>query len=185
MNAGGGCEKIVTRMPRPSAQPASSYPDALIECPDFLLSSVAMTVTELLEEVLAPLGLRLRHYRLLRLLFVGGPQPQGSLGAAMQVDRTTVVSLVDYLERLALAKRERCEDRRAYVVAVTPKGEALFRDANERVTAVEGKMFAPLAPPERETLRRLLTELLAAPGPIASARTRYVRKAPDAELSGR
>jgi DNA-binding MarR family transcriptional regulator len=153
-----------------SDTPARSAPGVLIECSDFLLSRVAMIVTELLEETLAPLGLRLRHYRLLRMLHLAGPQPQGSLGAALGVDRTTVVALVDYLERSRLAKRQRCEDRRAYYVATTPKGDALAIEATKRANAIEADMFAPLSEKEQETLRRLLTELLAAPGPIARSK---------------
>lgn len=148
------------------------YPGALIGCSDFLLSTLAMTMTDLLEESLVPLGLRLRHYRLLRLLYVEGPQAQGSLGRTMQVDRTTVVALVDFLERLHLAKRTRCEDRRAYFVELTAKGKSIALDATERVNAVEAEIFAPLDIEERDTLRRLSTKLLVAPGPIAAVHAR-------------
>ena len=48
------------------------FPDSLIACPDFVLSTLALSVTELIEDVLAPLDLRLRHYRLLRLLSYRG-----------------------------------------------------------------------------------------------------------------
>lgn len=150
----------MTNTKRSSEQSAARFPDALIECPDFLLSSVALTITEQLEEALAPLDLRLRHYRLLRLLSISGPQPQSSIGAAMQVDRTTVVSLVDALESKDLAHRIRGDDRRAYVVAVTPKGKACFRAANARAKAVEKALFAPLAAREQEHLRKLLTQVL-------------------------
>jgi DNA-binding MarR family transcriptional regulator len=146
------------------------YPDALIACPDFLLSTLALNVTELIEEVLAPLDLRLRHYRLLRLLYADGPQPQGRFGSALQADRTTVVALVDHLERKKLVKRARStDDRRAYTVTLTAKGRELAKRAIDTTAELERRMFAPLARDEQETLRRLSTRLLAAPGPIASA----------------
>jgi len=148
------------------------YPGALIVCPDFLLSTLAMTMTDLLEDSLAPFGMRLRHYRLLRLLYAEGPRAQGSLGAAMQVDRTTVVAIVDFLERLHLAKRTRCKDRRAYFVELTAKGKAVAAEATERVNAVEEEIFAPLDSKEREVLRKLTTKLLVAPGPIAAVHAR-------------
>jgi DNA-binding MarR family transcriptional regulator len=147
-----------------------AYPDALIACPDFLLSTLAMSVTELIEDALAPLDLRLRHYRLLRLLFADGPQQQGNLASALQTDRTTVVSLVDHLERKKLAKRGRSvDDRRAYTVTLTAKGRELAKRAIGLTAELERRMFAPLERDEQDTLRRLSTRLLAAPGPIAAA----------------
>ncbi len=146
------------------------YPDTLIACPDFLLGTVSVTVAELLEEALAPLGLRLRHYRLLRYLWLDGPHQQSALGAALQVDRTTVVALVDYLEQQKLAKRQRDrDDRRAYVVHLTAKGQEVARKATAIAEGVEERMFAPLEAKERETLRSLFMRLLVAPGPIADA----------------
>ena len=151
----------------------SSFPSALIACPDFLLSTLAVSVTELIEEALAPLDLRLRHYRLLRLVYFDGPQPQSRLGDALQADRTTVVSLVDYLERKRLVRRARsAEDRRAYSVGLTTKGRVIAQRAIDNTTQLERRMFAPLAPDEQETLRRLSTRLLAASGPIADTHGR-------------
>ena len=155
--------------------PERSLPDALCVCQDYLLGSVSETVTSLLDEALGGLGIRLRHYRLLRLLHYSGPQAQGNVGALLGVDRTTVVGLVDFLEQRGLAKRERSkEDRRAYMVRVTPKGARLTVKATEVVTAEEARMFAPLDDRERELLRHLSTRLLAEPGPIAEAHARYV-----------
>lgn len=155
------------------AELTCSYPQTLIACPDFLLGTVSVTVAELLEEALEPFGLRLRHYRLLRLLAFDGPQQQSALGSALQVDRTTVVALVDFLEQAGLAKRERDhEDRRAYVVHLTSKGEDLVRRATVAANTIEERMFAPLAAGERATLRALFTRLLAVPGPIADAHAR-------------
>jgi DNA-binding MarR family transcriptional regulator len=159
-------------MNRKKASPAEAedcgYPTTLIACPDFVLSTLAMSVTEILEEAIAPLGLRLRHYRLLRLIHFEGPQRQGSLRNALGVDRTTVVALVDYLEQRGLAKRERSpSDRRAYNIKLTAKGEALAKKATALMTKAEQRMFAPLDADERRTLRRLSTRLLGNPGPIA------------------
>jgi len=146
------------------------YPDAFIACPDFILSTLAVIITELVEGALTPLDLRLRHYRMLRLLYFDGPQPQGSLGAVLQTDRTTVVSLVDHLERKKLVKRERAaDDRRAYTVTLTAKGRLLAKRAIDLTRELERKMFAPLEGEEQEAFRRLTTRLLAAAGPIASA----------------
>jgi DNA-binding MarR family transcriptional regulator len=139
-----------------------NYPGTLIDCADFVLSTVAVKVTELLETALEPLDLRIRHYRLLLLLAVEGTRAQSSIGPALSVDRTTVVALVDHLEKLGAVKRVRCEDRRAYFVELTAAGKRLARQAIARVRAVETQIFAPLTPDEQQTLRRLSARLLAA-----------------------
>jgi DNA-binding MarR family transcriptional regulator len=160
------------------AEPAAcTYPASLICCSDFVLGTLSMTVAELVEEALAPLDLRLRHYRLLRMLAFEGPQSQSAIGPALGVDRTTVVALVDHLEKLKLAKRVRSEeDRRAYRIALTEKGRKVTLKATEIVNGVEESMFAPLSSAERAHLTRLSTRLLSEPGIIAEAHARAVRE---------
>jgi DNA-binding MarR family transcriptional regulator len=148
----------------------SDYPACLLVCSDFVLSTLSLTVTELVEEALAPLDLRLRHYRLLRLLYFDGSRLQSTIGSALGVDRTTVVALVDHLEKLKLAKRVRSDDdRRAYLIALTEKGKRAALKATELVNAVEENMFSPLTAEEQNVVRKLSMRLLSEPGIIASA----------------
>jgi DNA-binding MarR family transcriptional regulator len=157
------------------------YPAALLVCSDFVLGTLSVTVAEMVEASLAPLKLRLRHYRLLRLLMYEGPQLQSTIGPALGVDRTTVVALVDQLEATNLAKRVRSpDDRRAYRIAITDKGCRIVEKAAELVNAVEENMYSPLTADEREKLRYLSTRLLSAPGIIADAHAKLVNApAPD------
>jgi hypothetical protein len=85
----------------------AGYPGALIACPDFLLSTLAIAVTNLMDAALTPLGLRMRPYRMLRILHGDGPQRQTTLGAALGLDRTTTVQLVDELEAAGFASAPR------------------------------------------------------------------------------
>ena len=155
-------------------QPAEAdYPEALICCTDFVLTTLGYLVSELMEDALRPLGLRMRDYRMLRILYADGPQPQNSIGAQLGIDRTSVVGLIDSLERKGLAKRERSpEDRRAYVVKLTPKGQKTIVKAIERLGETEQAMFRPLGSNERRELQRLAMQLLAQTGPIADQHRR-------------
>ena len=147
---------------------AEGYPGSLIACADFVLSTLALSVTHLLEKALAPLGLRMRDYRLLRMLLVDGRQRQSSIGAALGIDRTTVVALIDELERASAVRRERDpNDRRSYVVVLTGKGRRIAESAIRRVSAAEAEMFGPLSATEKRDLQALATRLLAERGPIA------------------
>ena len=158
------------------ARSEAEYPACLLVCSDFVLSTLSLTVTEVVEEALAPLDLRLRHYRLLRLLHFEGARLQSSIGPALGVDRTTVVALVDYLEGLKLAKRVRSpDDRRAYRIALTDKGKRMAMKATDLVNAVEARMFSPLTAEEQNVVRRLSARLLSEPGVIADAHAKSLR----------
>ncbi|MDB5042656.1 MAG: transcriptional regulator, MarR family [Candidatus Eremiobacteraeota bacterium] len=147
---------------------AEGYPEALITCPDFVLSTLAVSVTHLVETAIEPLGLRMRHYRLLRMLLGSGPQRQSAVGAALGIDRTSVVALIDEIEAGGLVRRERDpEDRRAYVVVLTAKGRRAAQRAVESVSVAEAAMFGPLTVTEKNNLQNLATRLLAERGPIA------------------
>ena len=158
-------EKITT-MGKPAADKTDvDYPACLLVCPDFVLGTLSLTVTDLVEETLAPLDLRLRHYQLLRLLHFDGPRLQSTIGPVLGVDRTTVVALVDQLEKLKLAKRVRSpDDRRAYLIALTAKGKRL--DQGDR-NGQQGGRDDVRAAQRRGAERRAQTL-----GP-ASLRTRY------------
>lgn len=147
---------------------AQGYPEALIACPDFVLSTLAVSVTELIEAAIAPLGLRMRHYRLIRMLWADGSQRQSAVGAALGIDRTSVVALIDELETAGLVRRERDpDDRRSYCIVLTAKGRRVADKAITKVSSAEATMFGPLSSAEKSALQNLATRLLAAPGPIA------------------
>jgi DNA-binding MarR family transcriptional regulator len=167
----------MTTMGKPTGERTDlDYPDCLLVCPDFVLGTLSLTVTDLVEETLAPLDLRLRHYQLLRLLHFDGPRLQSTIGPVLGVDRTTVVALVDQLEKLKLAKRARSsDDRRAYLITLTAKGKRLAVKATEMVSKVEATMFAPLSVEEQSVVRKLSARLLSEPGILADAHTRATR----------
>ena len=63
----------------------ADHPECLMVCPDFVLGTLSMAVGDLVERALEPLDLRLRHYRLLRLLFFEGARQQSSIGPVLAV----------------------------------------------------------------------------------------------------
>jgi DNA-binding MarR family transcriptional regulator len=182
---GSGKEKSMPKtsklQARKAEEPAerlsnADHPECLMVCPDFVLGTLSMAVGDLVERALEPLDLRLRHYRLLRLLFFDGARQQSSIGPVLGIDRTTVVAIVDHLEKLKLAKRVRSpEDRRAYLVAITEKGKRVSEKAAQLVTTVEASMFSPLTSDERDLVGKLAARLLLHPGIIAEAHAKLAR----------
>src|ERR671934_1029126 len=109
---------------------SSVIPISLADQVGYLLSKAHSRVHNAANDALEPLGLTVKHYGLLTLLVHEGPVSQGRLGHGMKIDRTTMVALIDDLERAGHVDRTRNpEDRRAYALAATAAGKRVQRRA--------------------------------------------------------
>jgi MarR family transcriptional regulator, lower aerobic nicotinate degradation pathway regulator len=91
---------------------------------------------------------------------------QQQIGSAMGIDPSTMVSLVDQLERAGLARRRpQPQDRRAREVLITPKGLRTLKQARELAEEVEDNVLRGLSPTERRKLVTLLRKALATAPP--------------------
>jgi DNA-binding MarR family transcriptional regulator len=128
------------------------------------------------EAELGALGLSPKGFGALTVLEGEGPLPQGELARRQGVDRTTMVAVVDELERLGAVRRERDErDRRAYAVGLTATGRRLLGRARPVLAAVEADFLAPLPAGDRERLKdalRLLVEAHASGASPSSSSAR-------------
>ena len=126
-----------------------------------VLNKAAASVRELANGALAPLGLEIRQFIVLTFLRQFGPVSQQSLGEYVRIDRTTMVSLVDDLERKGFVERRRNpEDRRAYAIHITSSGREVQQRAEEVLERADDEFMAPLSRDEREQLRELLVRLV-------------------------
>ncbi|MGH2871945.1 MAG: MarR family transcriptional regulator, partial [Solirubrobacteraceae bacterium] len=81
----------------------------------------------------------------------------------LAVDRTTMVALVDALERAGMvARRHDPADRRGRRVTLTRAGADALRAAHDAVASVEEEFLAPLTEAEQRQFRRLLAKLVLA-----------------------
>jgi DNA-binding MarR family transcriptional regulator len=136
-------------------------PASLADQVGYLLSKAHLRVHVSANESLEPLGLTVKHYGLLTLLVHEGPISQGRLGEVMKIDRTTMVALVDDLERAGHVDRTRNpEDRRAYALAATPSGKQIQRDAATLMKRVYDETLSPLSAGERRELLRMLRAIV-------------------------
>jgi DNA-binding MarR family transcriptional regulator len=91
---------------------------------------------------------------------------QQQIGSAMGIDPSTMVSLVDQLERAELAKRRpHPQDRRAREVLLTPKGRRALKRGRELAEEVEDDVLQGLSPTERLQLVALLRKAFASAPP--------------------
>ena len=112
-------------------------------------------------DVLGSVGLTPALFGLLNVIGAREGAIQQELGAAMGIDRSTMVSLIDQLESAGLAKRRRsATDRRAREIAITPKGRRLLQRARRMIAQVENEVLAGLTADERGQLLALLRRAL-------------------------
>jgi DNA-binding MarR family transcriptional regulator len=87
---------------------------------------------------------------------------QQEIGAAMGIDPSTMVSLIDELEREGLAKRRpRPSDRRAHEVSITSKGRRLLERSRKMALEAENEVLRGLTNTERRQLLKLLRRALS------------------------
>lgn len=110
---------------------------------------------------LHPLRLSPKGFGALSLLAAEGPTSQQRLAERQGIDRTTMVAVIDELERAGYVERRRSDtDRRAYALHATPAGERVLAEARGAAQAAEDEFLTPLAPEERERLKEALRTLL-------------------------
>ncbi len=112
-------------------------------------------------EALAQIGLTPALFGLLNFLGARKGAIQQEIGAAMGIDPSTMVSLVDELEAAGLAERRpHPKDRRAREVAITAKGRRLLKQGRRMALQVEDEVLRGLAADERRQLMLLLRRAL-------------------------
>src|SRR4051812_30668288 len=84
---------------------------------------------------------------------------QGHLARAMNLDRSTMVGLVDALEEGGIVERRRGEDRRTNRLWLTRSGRALLARVKRRIAQHEKRVAARLSAAERAQLVSLLEKL--------------------------
>jgi DNA-binding MarR family transcriptional regulator len=85
---------------------------------------------------------------------------QGQLAAASRLDRSTMVSVIDYLEGRGLVVRKPSPtDRRTNALWLTPKGKTLVGQMKPLIAQHEERVLADLSAAERATLIDLLSRI--------------------------
>ena len=109
---------------------------------------------------LEPLGLSPRGWGVLSTLAESGSLTQIELATATATDRTAMVYLLDELEERKLVERVRNpDDRRSFLIHLTPPGAELQLQAAEALAKQADKLLRPLSAGERRQLVQMLTRI--------------------------
>lgn len=104
-----------------------------------------------------------RQLRILDLLSKREVISQRELGQTMHIDTSTIVHLLNPMERAGLIARTRdAADRRRHVVSITPSGAEQLTHAGQAFKQIDEHLTEALHEPQREQLRYLLIKLLHA-----------------------
>jgi len=127
------------------------------------LRMTARAVTQVYDDALRPLGLRVTQFSLLARAASMGPVESWRLSEALGLDKTTFSRNLRPLERRRLIAIEPGEDRRTRLVRVTPAGEKLLEEAYTCWRSVQASFEKRLQGGEFDrTLRQLLRVRAAA-----------------------
>jgi DNA-binding MarR family transcriptional regulator len=139
----------------PSSAPAAS--DAL----GYLLKHATMRLTALTDAALKPEGIDSKDLGALRVLARREPMSQLRVAQTLGIDRTTMVALLDGLERRGIVTRHPDpEDRRRNLVELTTAGAEIYDAGEAARKAVEIEFLAPIDIASAKHLRRSLRRLV-------------------------
>lgn len=129
----------------------------------YLLKHAHFALEERTDAALAPFGITSRDLGALRVIAGGGARSQQDVAGVLGVDRTSMVALLDILERAGvLARRPSEQDRRRNVVELTDTGRELFFQAERAALTVEQDFTSALGANGGSELRGALRAMLAA-----------------------
>lgn len=156
-------------MRRVSEKRPSETPLALADDLGLMLSRLG-TVTRLrMAEAIAPLGLTMRQFAVLRALSAHEGQSQAELGERLQIDASSIVLVLDDCAKAGWAERRPSPtDRRRYALYPTPAGRRVLLKAQAAASAAESELFAPLNGDQRDQLRELLLLLVGSGQTVSS-----------------
>lgn len=131
-----------------------------------LLNQAGHAVTSRVARALADVGISVKVYCALKKA-VEGDFTQAQLAELAWMDKTTMVNVLDEMERDGLAARTMSPtDRRVRLVAITAKGRDLLLRADELVQVTYDDILGTLAVPQRAAFLSALTALVE--GPLAT-----------------
>jgi DNA-binding MarR family transcriptional regulator len=111
------------------------------------------------EEHVGALGVSPGRVGVLALIEANPGVTQGELARAVGLDRSTMVPLLDGLEKRGILERRRGADRRTNGLWLTPSGRRLLAEVKRRTHEHEERIAAGLSRPERAQLVALLRKL--------------------------
>lgn len=151
---GGG-----TGRPIEGTRPAVDL-DLLPELLGYRLRRAQVAVFQDFMQTVGALNMTPGQFGVLAVIGANDGLSQSAVAEALGTERSTMVALVDRLERDGLVVRHRhATDRRSYSLSLTPEGRAALTGLKDLVQQHEARIAAALSPDEQAALLDLLGKL--------------------------
>jgi MarR family transcriptional regulator, transcriptional regulator for hemolysin len=142
----------------------------------FLLAHASHVLATRMAAAFAEIGITPREYCVLAHA-LDGQYTQIELAKIADLDKTTMLNSMDYLEREGYAERTPSpSDRRVRIIAVTPAGAELVAQGHQIADRVHGEVLDALPPDQRDLLTGALTTLVTGVLAEPAASQRPVRR---------
>ena len=142
------------------AAPANAVRPAAEPCYCALARRASRVLTDVYERELAPHGITLPQYSLLRVSSVVGPLTISEFAARLRLDRTTLGRNVKLLEKSGLiALAENSEDQRERLVTLTAEGARVLGQAANAWRTAQAKVKRGVSKEKLQALQQLVAEI--------------------------
>ncbi|MCQ1570947.1 MarR family transcriptional regulator [Neorhizobium galegae] len=128
-------------------------------CHCILLRKASRKVSSYYDEALAPLGVNIGQFSLLRNINRLAPISLTDLAVQVELDRSTVGRNAKVLERMGLVAIGHGEDQREAMLTVAPQGHAILKQGAPLWDGVQDDIEARLGAEKTRQLQELLAAL--------------------------
>jgi DNA-binding MarR family transcriptional regulator len=121
-------------------------------------------LTQIYDEAMRPLGLRMTQFSILQALSLTGPKLQGDLAEFLALDSTSFTRAVQHLRKRGWVKTIPGKDRRERRVSLSSRGEAELARIQPAWEAVQKNLSSQLGQDRWQELVDLSTVVANLPG---------------------
>jgi DNA-binding MarR family transcriptional regulator len=137
-------------------------PKELSNFPGYLMARLGMLSSRAFATALEPLGLHPKHFGVMNILANQAGMTQQRLTEHTGIDTSSMVAVIDELERRGFAERQpHPTDRRARTIYLTADGERMLKRARGVAANLQRDFFGVLTDAEQRKLVELLQKLAA------------------------
>jgi|HubBroStandDraft_1064217.scaffolds.fasta_scaffold298526_2 DNA-binding MarR family transcriptional regulator len=127
-------------------------------------------LSQIYDDAMRPLGLRMTQFSILQALSLTGPRLQGELAEFLALDSTSFTRAAQQLRRRGWVKTVKGKDRRERLVSLSQSGEAELARAKPARETVQENVGALLGEERRLRLIQLSTAVANLPATPAQKR---------------
>lgn len=126
----------------------------------FVLITFFKKVANEFNKSLKQYSINMNHYRILITVYNNENINQKKLGEILNIDRTTIVHLLDYLEDINYLKRKtNHEDRRSFKLTLTKKGNSIIEPICTIRDEVQDKCLKECTDNEKKIFREICRKI--------------------------